>query len=235
MTHLIGTSSIMAAIGLGIAVLTIVSVRICRRFSHPLAWLVPVIGVGLTYDNVVVAFGRFIGYGPTLYAINLPRFWIHALLTPMIIVAAAIVVGRLGVRLRLWVRIAGLIGVLALIAVGVVEVIATFDLQPESAGDAVRYVNVAAHGPPVPAIATVLAVIGLGGAAWRVAGERWLCLGALVMMIAAGAGASTLWVGNLGELVLFAALVVTMHRAAPPAEVRPRHPMSILRSTASPR
>src|SRR5699024_5006927 len=51
---------------------------------------------GLVYDNAVLATGRLIGEGPLLEALNLGRFWIHALVTPLLVVFAWHAITRTG-------------------------------------------------------------------------------------------------------------------------------------------
>ncbi len=204
-------SLIMAAIGAAMLCLCVLSLRLVPKVGW-IAAAVAVILVGLAYDNIAVAIGRFVGYGDTLLAINMPRFWIHAVFTPLLIIVTGVLVGRLGVeqaRTRN-VAIGGWALVAMLIAIGVVDEVVRSRLVPEDAGDALRYVNDAVSGPPLPAIITVLAVLVLGVMAWRYAGFPWLFVGALVMLVAAAAGSSVLWVGNLGELVLMSSVVVTM-------------------------
>ncbi|AZG46060.1 hypothetical protein [Gordonia insulae] len=205
------TSLIMAAIGVAMLALCVISVRLVPKVGA-VAVGVAVILVGLAYDNFAVAIGRFVGYGDTLLAINMPRFWIHAIVTPLLIVVAGILVGRLGVTQAQTrnVAIGGWALVAMLILIGVVEEIVKARLVPENAGDALRYVNAEATGAPLPAIITVLALLVLGVMAWRYAGFPWLFIGSMVMLIAAAAGNAVLWVGNLGELVLMSSVVVTM-------------------------
>ncbi|MDY6808508.1 MAG: hypothetical protein SW127_05765 [Actinomycetota bacterium] len=205
------TSMIMAAIGVAMLVVLALALRLTPRVGA-VAILFAVICLGLAYDSFVVAAGRLIGYGDTLSAINMPRFWIHAIVVPLLIIVAGNLVGRLGVdqaRSRN-VTLGGWALVAMLIAIGVVEDVVRLDLQPEDAGDALRYVNAGADGPPLPAIITVLALLVLGTMAFRYAGFPWLFLGALVMLIAAPIGSVVLLVGNLGELVLMLSVLVTM-------------------------
>jgi hypothetical protein len=208
-------SAVMAAIGVVMVALAIVALRF-RAEAGAVALLVALITVGLAYDNLAVAVGQLIGYGDLLRAVNVPRFWLHALLTPLLIVVGAILVGRLGIG---WLRtriaavvVSGLVA--ALIVVGVIEEIVHLELVPEDAGDALRYVNDAVSGPPIPAIVTILVLIGLGGLAWRTAGLPWLFAGSVAMLLAAGLGAEILWLANVGELVLQAAVVATLATTA---------------------
>ncbi|MED5800568.1 hypothetical protein VX037_05950 [Gordonia sp. Z-3] len=205
------TSVIMVAIGAAMLVVAAFAFRLTSRVGA-VAILLGAISLGLAYDNIAVAVGRLVGYGDTLSAINLPRFWIHAIAVPLLIVAAGNLVGRLGVeqaRTRN-VTLGGWALVVMLMVIGFVEDVVRLDLEPEDAGDALRYVNAGFDGPPLPAIITVLAILVLGVMAFRYAGFPWLFVGALVMLIAAPIGSMLLWVGNLGELVLMLSMLVTM-------------------------
>jgi len=44
--------------------------------------------LGLIYDNLIIAFGRFIGEGNLLENLSYARFWLHALFTPTLILFA---------------------------------------------------------------------------------------------------------------------------------------------------
>ncbi len=205
------TSVIMVAIGAAMLVVAAFAFRLTSRVGA-VAILLGAISLGLAYDNIAVAVGRLVGYGDTLSAINLPRFWIHAIAMPLLIVVAGNLVGRLGVeqaRTRN-VTLGGWALVVMLMVIGFVEDVVRLDLEPEDAGDALRYVNAGFDGPPLPAIITVLAILVLGVMAFRYAGFPWLFVGALVMLIAAPIGSMLLWVGNLGELVLMLSMLVTM-------------------------
>ncbi len=205
------TSVIMVAIGAAMLVVAAFAFRLTSRVGA-VAILLGAISLGLAYDNIAVAAGRLVGYGDTLSAINLPRFWIHAIAMPLLIVVAGNLVGRLGVeqaRTRN-VTLGGWALVVMLMVIGFVEDVVRLDLEPEDAGDALRYVNAGFDGPPLPAIITVLAILVLGVMAFRYAGFPWLFVGALVMLIAAPIGSMLLWVGNLGELVLMLSMLVTM-------------------------
>lgn len=213
LSGLLGNSVIMAAIGVAMIALSVCAFRL-RRSCGAVAWLVVLLGVALTFDNVAVALGRMIGFGDALYSINLPRFWIHALMTPLIVVAAAVLARRLGVRWGRSVLAAAALLVTAFVVMGIVELFLALELTPTTDGDAMRYANAAVAGPPLPALGTVLLLIATGVCLWRSAGSPWLCLGSLVMLVTAAAGTSIFWLGNFGELVLYASIVATMYQVA---------------------
>ncbi|GAA0946868.1 hypothetical protein [Actinocorallia libanotica] len=211
---------------LGGCMLVLAGVALGRgRAAGAVAPLVAVICLGLAYDNLAVAAGRVLGFGGTLEAVSAPRFWIHALLTPLLIVAGGSMAARLGVR---WAAsrvavVGGGVLVAVLVAIGVFEDVVELELAPAKYADLVRYTNEGAAGPPIPAIVTILVLLALGVAIWRTAGSPWLCLGAVAMFAAAALGGSRPWLGNLGELALQAAVVATLVAAAravsPPARV----------------
>ncbi|MFC7759253.1 hypothetical protein ACFQY4_15570 [Catellatospora bangladeshensis] len=132
------------------------------------------------------------------------------------ILAVMDVAGRAGVTslTRRLVRI-GLAALTAvLVALGVSADILRLRLEPETYADTLRYVNTATEGPPVPAIVTILVLIGIGAALWRRAGIAWLCLGSVTMFVAAAAGFAHFWIGNLGELVLQCGIAATLTAVA---------------------
>ncbi|MEU8079707.1 hypothetical protein AB0B31_30200 [Catellatospora citrea] len=211
-------SVLMASIAVCMLILAVVAAR-HRSTAGPAAALVAVICVGLAYDSAAVAIGRLLGFGPTLEAVNAPRYWSHAVLTPLLIVAGAALAARLGVTglRRQAVRITGGVLVVALIALGVAADIVGLRLEPREYADTLRYGNAAAAGPPIPAIVTMLVLVVIGVLVWRTARFPWLLLGAVAMFAAAGAGAAHFWLGNVGELLLQLAVVATVLRAARPA------------------
>ncbi|MFW0783329.1 hypothetical protein AAFP35_02305 [Gordonia sp. CPCC 206044] len=208
------TSLILALIGVAMLALCGLALRLWTRVGS-IALLLAAILVGLAYDNLAMAIGRFVGYGDVLLALNVPRFWIHAIATPLVIIVAGNLVERLGVgqihgrniTLGGWALVA------MLILIGIVEA-ARAQLVPENAGDALRYTDAATSGPPLPAIITVLAVIVVGVMAFRYAGFPWLFFGGLVMLVAAAVGGVVFWIGNLGELVLMTSVMATLAAVA---------------------
>jgi hypothetical protein len=188
------------------------------------ALMLAVLCLAIAYDNAAIAFGRLLGAGDLLAAINSGRFAAHALFTPFL----AIVAWRLAIALATapYGRVlrskafAAILATLtaALVALGVWTEIVGLELEARQYGDTLRYVNVAAHGPPIPAIVTILVVIGIGVVVWRRSGWPWLFAGSLAMFIAAAAGAKLFWLQNLGELILLASAVWTLHRAVRAAD-----------------
>ncbi|GHJ47995.1 hypothetical protein Cs7R123_53370 [Catellatospora sp. TT07R-123] len=207
-------SLLLAAVAVCMLGLGAYAVRL--RAAGPAAALVALLCAGLAYDNTAVAIGRLLGFGQALEGVNAGRFWIHALLTPLLLVAAVLIGARLGVAVlaRKAVRIGAVVLALALIALGAATDIVRLALAPATYADTLRYTNTATAGPPVPAIATIVALIAVGVLLWRRAATAWLLLGAVAMFVAAAAGFRHFWLGNLGELALQATVVATLATAA---------------------
>lgn len=209
------TSILMALIGIALLALCLWAVRLQWRVG-PIALAAAALCVAFAYDSFAVAIGRHVGYGTTLEAINVPRFWIHAIAIPLLIPVAGVLVARLGVEQarsrNLALGLAALVAMLILI--GVIVDVVRLDPVPKDADDAFRYVNAAAEGVSLPVIITVLALIVLGMAALRYAQYYWLLPASILFLATSATAPLKLWVGNAGLLVMMAVLVYAMKTVA---------------------
>ncbi|WP_448541283.1 hypothetical protein [Roseiflexus sp.] len=185
-----------------------------RRSSYTL--LLTIVLAGLVYDTLVILLGRFIGEGSLLATLNAGRYLVHGIATPFMIIFGFGVLRRAGVS---WAkgRIAHiLICILTtlLIGLGIYEDILALDLQPHTVMDTLRYVNEGGlKGPPIPALLTIILLIAWGVILWRKTGWSWLAAGGLLMFIAAGLGMGNIfYIGNLGEVALSLANVLTARK-----------------------
>lgn len=202
------------------AVLALAVLGVGAAAARLRAWLVVVVTAALVYDNAVIALGRALGEGEPLRALNTGRFAAHALLTPLLVLVAALLV-RAGRALLAGAAVLAAV----LVVLGVYADVVRLRLAPERYADTLRYVNDAAAGPPVPAVVAILVLIAVGVVLWRRDGWPWLSAGAVAMFAAAAAGFAVPWLGNLGELVLLTTVVLTVRHAAAagaaPAPARP--------------
>ncbi|GAA2216460.1 hypothetical protein GCM10009850_119290 [Nonomuraea monospora] len=170
-------------------------------------WIPFVVAVGVACDSAVVGAGALIGEGPALDALSLGRFAAHAVLTPLLIVHAA-ALARPGLLAPAW-ALAGALIVLDLVA------LADLRLEPRWWAGTLRLVSADPSGPPIAALVTTVALLAAGVTLWVGRRTPWLAAGAAVLLVSAGAAVVVPILGNAGEAVLIAALVVTS-----PAEVR---------------
>lgn len=168
---------------------------------------------GLVYDNAVLATGRLIGEGPLLEGLNLGRFWIHALLTPLLVVFAWHAIARTGAG---WARTRWAAVVAVVVAVGLVVLELThvvgLELEPREEYGVLSYADVgAAGGPPVMVLAVSAALLVAGFLVWRRQGWVWLLVGTALMTVGSSvpvpvdSGAVT----NAFEVVLLVSILAT--------------------------
>jgi hypothetical protein len=178
---------------------------------------------GLIYDNAVLAGGAWIGHGELLERLSVPRFFMHAFGTPLLMLSALGLVRRSGTR---WAQSGVVVGGVAVLTLLMIAVGAEADLlrltlvAKESAG-VVSYGNASSLGPPIAPIVTIIVLIAAGVIVWRHKGEPWLLAGAVAQFVAAATGDAFVIAGNFGELALLAGLIVTDDRLSTSLEPIP--------------
>jgi hypothetical protein len=173
--------------------------------------------LGLVYDNLVIASGRYIGEGALLEGLNAGRFWLHAVATPLLVVWAWHVVRRTGSAwaARAWAMWTAVAIALGLFVLEVATVTAGLELRSRSEYGVLSYTEAhAAGGPPLMVLVVAAALVAAGVIAWRRQGWAWLLVGSVLMAIGSGvpvpvpSGAVT----NLFELVLLTSILATKAR-----------------------
>ena len=208
------TSLVHLLVAALLAALCVGAVGTWRRDHRTYTLLVVVVLGGLVYDNLVLGLGRWLGEGSLLEAASWPRFVVHALATPLLVIVgfgAARSFGlRWAARRDLHAAACGLATVL--IVWGLATEVVGLDLRAEWEGGVLSY-GAADPSAPVPAIATILALLAVGVALWRTCSWPWLAVGAGVMFVASGLGGVAPLLTNVGELALAASLVATEREA----------------------
>jgi hypothetical protein len=205
---------IVGLIQFGIALFGLVKLR---KKINSYAILVIIVVFGLAYDNFAVAIGGLLPEGELLKIINLPRFWIHALTTPTMMIAAFGALRLTGSKFaasKTWHAFICLLTT-ALIALGSYIDIFNLTLVPETENGLIRYVNAfdLFKGPPIAPVGTILVVLILSIVLWKNARFPWLFIGAVMEFIAAAA-TGLLLVQNIGEIAFAAGLVAAQIFAA---------------------
>lgn len=177
--------------------------------------LVPtVVCAALSYDNGILAAGRWIGAGDALETLTIPRFVLHILLTPLLMPWSRAVAARAGVG---WAGTAAARAVVAavtaaVIALGVLGEMARLDLRPEEWAGTVRYTT--AHtslAGLLPPVVTVLVMLVAAVAVWRARGYRFWTLTTVTMALASAAMLPML-LTNCAELLFVVGVVATAVR-----------------------
>jgi hypothetical protein len=191
------------------------SVTLWLRNRRLGTFLVAAVAFGLTYDNLILALGNWIGPGNLLYALSLPRFYLHQLVLPWIILASFEQVRWLGHSwaqkplIRWWMFFASVLVML----LGVLTRLIPLDLQLTSLDGVTRYVDMAAKGPPLVSILSIGFAGVMGWLLWRRNRYIWLFLTAVLVFI--GEGIPLEWVRRIigsGAEVLFMVAMLVMER-----------------------
>lgn len=204
-------STLYGALALGHLALLAAVIRARSRTTAAVSVISCLVLLALSYDNGVIAVGAAMGESGLLEGLNAGRFIGHALITPLLILLGVLLAGRMGVSWFAGRGVLATAGALTLLMIGLgsyVDIVA-LELAPKVYADTLRYVNDAAHGPPLPAIVAIVVLIVVGVVLWRRAGWPWLFVGAVTMFVAAGAGISIPWLQNLSELALLLTVVLT--------------------------
>jgi hypothetical protein len=199
------------------------ALRLFLQHRHPATVPLLIVLFGLIYDNAILAGGVWIGHGELLERLSLPRFFMHAFGTPLLILSALGLVRRSGAD---WAQSGVVTGgvaalTLAMIAVGVEADLVRLDLVAKEPAGVVSYGNASTSGPPIAPLVTIVILIAAGVIVWRHSGGPWLFAGAVAQLVAAAIGDAFVIAGNLGELVLLAALIVTDARLSKSLEPTP--------------
>lgn len=169
----------------------------------------------LVYDNAVLGLGSSIGEGAGLEVANAARYWLHAFVTPLLVLVAWEMVRRAGVRWAKTTRalIMALALTVALIIYEVVVGAASARLIADREYGILSYSNEnAPDGPPIMVLVVAVALLVAGVYLWKRQGWPWLCLATVLMVIGSGvpipvpSGAIT----NAFELMLLIGVVATI-------------------------
>jgi hypothetical protein len=171
---------------------------------------------GLFYDNLILALGRWLPAGPLLYALSLPRFGLHQIVLPWIIVSAFLQARATGIRWAqsrraLWIAClaAGLVMLL-----GVVTRLLPMRLEPALMDGVTRYVATGVSGPPLVSLLSIGFTGVVGYFLWRRAGWFWTLLFVVLTFVFEGLPVEALrrLVGSGVELALMLSLLAYERR-----------------------
>lgn len=196
------------------------------RHRYPSTVPLLIVTFGLIYDNAVLAAGSSIGHGELLERLSVPRFFMHAFGTPLLMLSALGLMrrSRVGWALSGVVALGVIVLTLVMIGIGVDADLLRLDLVPKEPAGVVSYGNASTTGPPIAPIVTIIVLIAAGVMIWRRGRQPWLLAGALAQFVAAAIGDAITLAGNLGELALLAGLVTTDQRLSVAAAPSPRSP-----------
>ncbi|WP_208588099.1 hypothetical protein [Gracilibacillus suaedae] len=177
--------------------------------------LLPVM-VGLIYDNGIIAIGRYIGAGTLLEGLNLARFWIHALFTPMLVLYAWKTLEQGEV---LWAkqslgRISAFLLTVSLVLIELFTEVFGLNLVASVEYGVLSYSsNEISNGPPIMVLGVSLVLFVASIIIWRKQKWPWFFVGSLLMIIGSAVGLpiESGAVINFFELALISSLLCTAY------------------------
>jgi len=171
---------------------------------------------GVFYDNLILALGNALGAGDLLWALSLPRFVLHQLVLPWLILAMVELARLAGQgwaqpRRAFWGGM--LLSVLVMLA-GIFTRLTTLTLAPAVMDGVTRYVAEGVSGPPIVSIVSIgfAGVVGIGF--WRANHWPWITV-AVVLAFIGESLPDEAWrraIGSAFEVVLMAVLLLTQQR-----------------------
>ena len=203
---------IFAALYVGLLIMMLLSMR--KSGIGVLSNVLILVILPLIYDNAILGIGKWIGEGEVLKNLNIARFWLHALLTPLLILFSLDVLKRAGVE---WAnKTSALLFTIAytLIAflVELFTVVWDLSLKVEEKYGILSYTAAnSPSGPPIMIILVTLALLVSSILLWKRTGWLWMFVGVALMLIGGmvdlpiKSGAIT----NTFELILLTSLVFT--------------------------
>lgn len=119
---------------------------------------------GLLYDNIIILFGSTIGEGSTLQFLSYIRFWMHALITPTLILFIWRISEQLNINFatKLWSKILAYLLTIGLVIYELIMSVFPLKLKATYEHSLLQYEPVANQQPiMVIVITAVLALIGI--------------------------------------------------------------------------
>lgn len=186
-----------------------------RRRRPVVSDLALLVVLGLVYDNTVLGLGSFIGEGATLEALNAPRYWLHAFLTPLLVVVSWDVLVRAGVRWArtTWAAVVAAVVTVALVVYEIIVGAAPAQLVAEREYGALSYANEnAPEGPPVMVLVVAAALLLAGIYAWVRMRWPWLAVVTVLMVIGSAipVPVPSAAITNAFELILLIGVLATI-------------------------
>ncbi|GAB6928642.1 hypothetical protein JCM10914A_26250 [Paenibacillus sp. JCM 10914] len=185
--------------------------------SRPgLRYLLLFVTAGLVWDNAIIGAGIFIGEGPLLEQLNVTRYWIHAVATPLLAIVSYDLIRQAGSP---WARkkaaaVGAWLFTAALIVVELITETLPLVVEPSLEYGALRYVPVEASGPPLMVIVILVPLLAAGITAWRRNKSPLLLIGTILMALGSAfpIPIESSAVTNVFELLLLVSLWLTIRK-----------------------
>lgn len=198
-------------LGLGNFIVLFWGISLARTYGFlTIANVILLVLLGLIYDNVIIAMGKYIGEGNTLESLNLLRYWLHTFITPTLILFAWSTYYRTGLptaKKTGWKVLAAILTI-GLILYESLTTLVGLELRPSWKKGVLTYEG---SGSALMVIVITL-VIGVAGfILWKKSHFPWLFIGTLSMVLG---GILAGWLNsfpimNILELLFMVSILMT--------------------------
>lgn len=194
------------------------------RSAHRNGWLkmgnllLPVI-IALLYDNGLLALGKWLGEGSFLKNLNEGRYWLHAMITPLLIPFSLNTLARASftwAKKRISLSIVWIL-TLVIIIIEIVTVTMNISMEPSWKYGVLSYRNTSgSHGPPIMMISVTSTLLIASILLWWKRHWPWFFVAILLMGLPALGHffMKSNALHNISELILMVGLFATkVHQA----------------------
>lgn len=176
-------------------------------------WVLRAILFGMFYDNLIQGLGFIYIQAPWFEAASSLRFILHASVLPFLTIFALSIMQRADIKIarnRHFIN-ACWIFTLGALTFGLYHEAYLLELAPKTVMGVEKLVSTSGM-PPIATILTNILILPMAAAIWKVAGWKWMFLGALFIFVLNGATGPKPWgfiVGNFAEVVFILSLLFT--------------------------
>ncbi|MBE8998887.1 hypothetical protein IQ274_11870 [Nostoc sp. LEGE 12447] len=157
------------------------AIRLWQQSTSFAMIVLPIVLLSISYDNLILSIGSFIGAGELLKTLSMLRFLLHYLVVPLFIVIGVELAHRGGAGWANGVmRVLSAIVALGLAAIDIATHYIGLELVPIEFAGILRYHVANLSGPPIITIVVNIFVLLIGIGIWFRLKWPWLFLGTLV-------------------------------------------------------
>jgi hypothetical protein len=200
-------------LSLAYLVLLVQGIRLAKRDLRNIGNVLLAIILALLYDNGILFLGKYIGEGELLKTLNLARYWLHALITPLLVLFAwnTLVRARIKWANKNSMKWVAIILTLSFILIEFFTVVRRITLKATWKYGVLSYDNISGGNvPPLMIIGVSLVLLITSIIIWRRQKWPWLFLGIFVIGLAPMFHfVKTDTLHNLSEFILMLSLLAT--------------------------
>lgn len=192
--------------------LLFISIRLCSRSLSVAMIVLSLVLISISYDNLILGSGNFIGEGQLLKTLNMVRFLVHFLAVPLFIVVGVELAHRAGANWAntTWRSLSWVLAI-AVASFSIVNQFIGLELVPLKFMGVLRYISSNPQNIPISTIIINIFVLLVGIGLWIRIQCRWVFIGSLISLIGNAIPSSIVGtlVGSTSEFLMALSLILT--------------------------